>query len=192
MSFNHNALYDSISIAHKLDDYLDAFKFEEIQLFSYFSSILFVYEGNTSDQWSYRYIVNKGYPYSSQLQEALDRDLNNGWFERSSDFYRVSARGIDELNKFKKLDAFKPREKYLEAACTTSILMPYKETIRALSSDANLAKASVINNNQWMEYALVSSKFKEISEQLGVPSGDLTIPSLSWLQHLLNESEDRQ
>lgn len=184
------AFYDSLSIAHKLDDFLDAFQLEEIHLFSYFASILFLYDGKTPADWNYQYIIFNGYPHADDLALALLRHIQNGWLEKSgTDYYKISARGLDELNKFKNLSIFQKRESYLDAACTTSILMPYQETIKALISDPSVSSASAIGN-QTLKQDLSSSKFEELSTAIGVPSGDLIIPSLGWIQYLLNKGID--
>ncbi len=47
------AFFDSLSLAEKLDEFLDGFKTEEIQLFAYFSLILHVYNGGDSASWGY-------------------------------------------------------------------------------------------------------------------------------------------
>jgi hypothetical protein len=38
--------FDSLSIAHKLDDFLDGFEQREVHLFAYFAAILFHYSGH--------------------------------------------------------------------------------------------------------------------------------------------------
>ncbi len=181
------AFYDSLSIAHKLDDFLDAFLIKEIHLFSYFASILYLYDGKTPQDWSYSYIINDGYPFASDVELTLQRHIQNGWLESANDseeYYKLSAKGLNELNKFKNLLIFKDREKYLDAACTTSILIPYKETIKALRSDPSVSSATALKSQQWLTQDLSSSKFSELSKVIGVPAGDLIIPALGWIQYL--------
>jgi|GEM_PF-1134496 len=182
------AFYDSLSIAHKLDDFLGVFQLKEIHLFSYFSSILFLYDGKTPADWNYQYIVFDGYPYADDLTFALQRHIQNGWLEKSgNDYFKITARGVDELNKFKNLTIFQQRESYLDAACTTSILLPYQETIKALTSDPSVSNANAIGN-QRLKQDLSSIKFEELSKAIGVPSGDLMIPSVGWIQYLLTQN----
>jgi hypothetical protein len=67
------AFFDSLSISHKLGDILKDFKIEEIHLFSYFASILFLYNGNSLADWKYKFILDgKGYPFSDYLNEAIN------------------------------------------------------------------------------------------------------------------------
>lgn len=185
------AFFDSLSVAHKLDNLLDGFKLEEIHLFSYFSSILFLYRGNPVADWQYRFIVDaNGYPFSDEINEAVIRHLQNGLFEEKGNFYAISGRGTDEFNKFKILPTFSKREEYLNAACTTSILVPYSQTIRALLSDPEIAKVKQLNNQSWLEQANIYQKFDEISKAVGVSAQDLIIPAITWINFINEQSKN--
>lgn len=181
--------YDSLSIAHKLDNNLDSFRLEEIHLFSYFSEILFLYKGNTTTDWGYKFICNEdGYPFSDILNSAIERHLKNGLFDKQGDYFEITGRGTDEFNKFKGLSTFKARENYLDAACTTTILIPYSQTIRALLNDPEINKSRELNNQQWLDQSRTYQKFKEISEAVGVPADDLLIPAVTWVNYI-NEND---
>lgn len=178
------AFYDSLSLAHKLDNYLDGFKLEEIHLFSYFSSFLYLYAGNAIATWQHQYIVSNGYPFSDSLNEAILRHIANGLFEEKNDFYAITGRGTDELTKFKNLPSFIKREEFLNAACTTSILVPYSEAIRALLNEPEIKKIQELHNNSWLEQMNVYPKLKEISEAVGIHTEDLIIPAVTWVNYL--------
>ena len=177
--------FDSLSIAHKLDNFLDGFEQEEIHLFSYFAAILYNYSGNPVDDWKYSFIVSsKGYPHSQILNDAIERHIFSGLFEDRANYFIITSRGSDELNKFSEFKLFKKREKYLDAACTTSILVPYKETKRALLDDPSIKKAEQLNNNDWISFS--NDKLKEITQTLGAPVDELIIPAISWIRFLLS------
>lgn len=178
------AFYDSLSIAHKLDNFLDGFKREEIHLFSYFSSLLYLYEGHAIAEWQHRYIVVNGYPFSDDINEAISRHVTNGLFEAKEDFYTITGRGADELAKFSKMPSFQTREQYLNAACTTSIIVPYTQAIRALLHEPELKKTEELHNNSWLQQLQVYPKIKEISEAVGVAGGDLLLPAVTWINYL--------
>lgn len=183
--------YDSLSLAHKLDDILDGYKLEEIHLFSYFSSILFIYKGNVLVDWKYKYIIDEqGYPFSNDLNTAIERHIQNGFFDKnqSGDFYLITSRGTDEFNKFKQLPSFKKREEYIDAACTTNILVPSSQTLRALLNDPEINKAKLLRNNQWLSQTDTYKKFREISEAVGVITDDVIIPAVTWVNYI-NEKE---
>ncbi len=183
------AFFDSLSLAHKLDNYLDGFKLEEIHLFSYFSSLLFLCAHNPISTWQHKYIVSKGYPFSDSINEAVIRHIQNGLFDVKGEFYTITGRGTDEFNKFKVLPTFIKREEFLNAACSTSILVPYSQTLRALLNEPEIKKIEELQNNSWLESMNVYPKFKEISEAVGVHTGDLIIPAVTWIKYL-NEKDN--
>jgi hypothetical protein len=179
------AFFDSLSLAHKLDNFLDGFKLEEIHLFAYFSSILFLYKGNTVSDWQYKFTVNQnGYPFSTEINEATNRHIQNGLFEYKNTYYSITARGADEFSKFKPLSIFAKREEFLNAACTTSILVPYAETERALLHDSEIEKARSLQNDSWLDQSKIYQKFQEISQSVGVTAKDLLIPAVTWVNYL--------
>jgi len=179
------AFFDSLSIAHKLDNFLDGFEQEEIHLFSYFAAILFHYSGNPIDEWRYGFTVSKsGYPHSKTLNDAIDRHVFSGLFEERGSYFTITSRGTQEFNKFSDFSSLRVREKYLDAACTTSILVPYKETKQALLEDPSIKRAEQLNNEDWLSFS--NEKLKEITQALGAPVDELIIPAISWIRFLLS------
>lgn len=183
------AFFDSLSLAKKLDDFLDGFKKEEIQLFSYFSLILHAYKGKDVSSWGYNFIVDEnGFPFSKELNDAIERHIKNALFENKTDYYIVSGRGVNEFNRFKKLDDFGEREKVISASCTTSILIPFSQTRDALLHDPGLVKAKALGGKREIEKSIYS-KFKEVSDAIGSPvAEDYIIPALSWINYIRVET----
>ncbi len=86
------AYFDSLSIAHKLDNFLDGFEQKEIHLFAYFSAILSHYSGNPTNEWKYNFIISPDkYPHSKDLNDAIERNLQNGYFEDTGNFLIIST-----------------------------------------------------------------------------------------------------
>ncbi len=186
-----DAYFDSLSISHKLDNFLDGFERNEIHLFAYFSAILFHYAGNTVDEWKYKFIISKeGCPHSKDLDDAIKRNLLNGHFDENGNFMIITGRGTDEFNTFfKHFPTYQNREKYIDAACSTSVLIPYKETKKALLDDPSLKKNIKIGNQDWISYNNV--KLKEITKAIGAPIDELLIPAVSWIEYLLKTMDDK-
>lgn len=184
------AFFDSLSLAKKLDEFLDGFKTKEIQLFAYFSLILYVYNGGDSASWGYNFIVDeKGYPFSEALNNAIERHIKNSIFETRNDYYIISSRGVDEFNRFKNLSDFANREKMVNASCTTSILIPFAETRKALLNDPNLSNARKLGGKREIDNA-VYVQFQEISNAIGgAPVDDVIIPAISWINYINANSE---
>jgi hypothetical protein len=185
------AFFDSLSLAKKLDEFLDGFKIEEIHLFAYFSLILHVYNGGASSSWGYRFIVDeRGYPFSDVLNDAIDRHIKNSIFERKIDYYIITGRGVDEFNRFKNLSDFTDREKMVNASCTTGILIPFSETRKALLNDPNLSKARKLGGKRAIDDTIYV-RFQEISKAIGAPIDDVIIPAISWINYInANEKEE--
>jgi hypothetical protein len=176
------AFYDSLSIGHKLDNFLDGFESREIHLFSYFSAFLYHYNGHPIEEWKYKFTVDQnGYPHSMLLENAIERHLSVGAFELRNNFLTITGRGTNEFNKFsKELSLFKERETFIEAACSTSFLLPYKETKNSLLEDVNINKAKNLNNQDWIDFEY--ENLKKITESLGAPVDDLTITAVTWVR----------
>ncbi len=177
------AFYDSLSIGHKLDNFLDGFERQEIHLFSYFSAFLFHYRGNPVEEWKYKFTVDKksGFPHSMYLDHAIERHESMGSFELRNSYLTITGRGTNEFNKFsKELSLFKDREKYLEAACSTSFLLPYKETKNLLLEDVNIAKAKSLDNLDWLDFEY--ENLQKITSSLGAPVDDLTLTAVTWVR----------
>jgi hypothetical protein len=183
------AFFDSLSLAHKLDSFLDGFKLEEIHLFSYFSSFLYCFAGNAIATWQHRYTAENGYPFSTTINEAIKRHIQNNLFEDKGDYFTITGRGSDEFNKFKVLPTFIKREEILNAACTTSILIPYSETKRALLNEPEFKLELQLQNNAWLNQSNFYTQFKEISDAVGINTKDLIIPAITWINYLNEKSK---
>lgn len=182
------AFFDSLSIAHKLDNFLDGFEQEEIHLFSYFAAILYHYSGNPVDDWKYSFTVSsRGYPHSKTLNDAIERHMFSNLFEERANYFIITGRGTDEFNRFSEFASFQKREIFLDAACTTSILVPYQETKRALLDDPSIKRAKQLNNDDWLSFS--NEKLKEITQNLGAPVDELIIPAVSWIRFLLKTNK---
>lgn len=184
------AFFDSLSLAHKLDNFLDGFKLEEIHLFSYFSSFLYCYNTNNSIvTWAHQYTVLNNYPFSSAVNIAINRHIQNGLFEDKGDYYTITGRGTDEFNKFKELESFSRREDILNAACTTSILIPYSQTLRALLNEPDLKKQAELQNDEWLKPESFYPQFREITEAIGIKGNDMVIPAITWINYLIEKNK---
>jgi hypothetical protein len=179
------SLFDSLSIGIKLYNYFDGFKRNEIQLFSYFSSVLFLYTREPLSEWKYKYIIDEsGYPFSSNVNSAIDSHLLNGNFEEKEKFIVVTVRGMKTFDDIKELKSFQNRERAINASCTTSIMIPFKETEEALLKDPEYNRQHIKNNQDWINQEFAINRIGEISNALGVPIENLIASSASWVKYL--------
>jgi len=179
------SLFDSLSIGVKLYNFFDGFNRNEIQLFSYFSSILFPYTKEPLSEWKYRYTIdNTGYPFSDKINDAIDSHLINGNFEDKGNFMTIKTRGIQTFNDIKELKFFQNREKAINASCTTSLMIPFKETEEALLNDPEYKNQKIENNPDWINQDFAIDRIKEVSTALGVPIENLIASSVGWIKYL--------
>jgi len=179
------AFFDSLSISNKLGDTLENFKREEIHLFSYFSSILFLYKKNPVSNWRYYFAIDSnGYPFSDELDESIRRHIFNGMLKNGKNFLEITLRGNDEYLKFKNMQNISMREEYIEAACATNIVLPYSKTIRSLLNDPEIIKLKSINHKKNVDIDSVYQQFSELSKEIGVHTDDLIIPAVSWINYI--------
>jgi hypothetical protein len=141
-------------------------------------------------RWKYKFIISDdGYPYSKDLDDSINRHLLNGYYDENNNFMIITGRGTDEFNTFiKHFPTFIKRERYIDAACSTSILIPYKDTKKALLDDPSLKTGLSTKNQDWISYN--NAKLKEITDAIGAPIDELIIPAISWIEYLLKINVD--
>ena len=178
------AFFDSLSIAHKLDNVLDGFTFEEIHLFAYFASIIFFNLGNNINEWGYRFILNREscYPFSEELSFVLARHESNGFLEKKNNYYSITARGVDEFNIFRKQKYFELREPLISGACTVNILMPFSANREALLNDSEIKKAKTLNDKRTLEPPY--KELKEVLEALNISTDDPILHGVTWITYI--------
>lgn len=179
------SLFDSLSIGVKLYNYFDGFSRKDMQLFSYFSSVLFPYTKEPLKEWKYKYMLDdSNYPFSSDVNSAIDSHLRNGYFEEKENLIVVTTRGMKTFDDIKDLKSFQNRELAINASCTTSIMIPFKETEEALLKDPEYNKQKIDNNPNWIEQDFAIKRIKDVSDALGVPIDNLIVSSTSWIRYL--------
>lgn len=183
------AYFDTLSIGHKLDTQLDGgFKQEEVHLFSYFSSILFLFKEKPLADWAYQYQIDaNGYPFSMEIAKAIERDVQNVLFEEKDEYLVITARGVDQLNVLRSLALFKEREEVIDAACITGIVLPYSSALRALLSEPEIEKRKNLEDSSWLDQTEIYPKFLEVSKAVGVSSENLVISAATWVDYLSSQ-----
>lgn len=192
-SINVQAYFDALSIAHGLNKFMNGFTREEVQLFSYFASFIFVFNGHVASEWPYRYTVQDGYPFADEINDAIDRHLLNGNFDSKNEYLVVSKRGLDDYDNLKQLETLNERENIIAAACTTTILLPYSQTARALLAEETLVRAVKLGDKNLLDPSdNVYQQFKNISESVGIHQNDLVLVAVTYVNFLLGmQSESR-
>ncbi len=178
------AQFDSLSIGVKLYNYFDGFSRREVQLFSYFSSLLFPYTKEPISEWKYNFMIRDNFPFSQEINASIDLHLLNGNYEEKNEFLIITQRGLRTYDDIKNLSTFSKRESSINAACITSIMIPVRETENALLSDPEYLKQNTPNNPDWINRDYSIEQIKTISEELGIPIDNLVGLSGSWIKYI--------
>lgn len=189
IAVSKESYFDSLFLANKLDEYFSSFKLEEIHLFSYFSSLLYISRGNPPSTWEHRYTIKDDYPFCVGIQEALERHISVDNISRSGDLYDITGRGAHEITNFLHLSMFKERIDLLQAVCTSTVLLTYSTTIQSLLSSPDLVRSRVGSNRDWIHQDLSNDILLKILNDLGIENVDPLIPALTWLEHLSKRTE---
>ena len=89
------------------------------------------------------------------------------------------------FNNIKDFYYFSNREKAINAVCTTSILVSYEKTERALLNDEEIKRKVIIEKNPLIEQEFIYQTVLEISKKIGASLDDLIIPAVSWINYLI-------
>ncbi|HHP1572643.1 TPA: hypothetical protein ACR6U8_005202, partial [Klebsiella pneumoniae] len=74
-----SAYFDSLMIMDEMPASLRPISFVEYHLYSYLSCVLALFKGESISSWGYKYTVTEyGFPFSNELQHAIDFLLNRG------------------------------------------------------------------------------------------------------------------
>ena len=178
------AYFDSLFLANKLDEYFGSFKLEEIHLFSYFTSLLFISQGNPPADWSHKYTIKDGYPFCKEIQEALDSHALVGNIIKTDIFYDVTEKSVNKMNIFLPLLSFQERIKLLQAVCTSSILMTYSKTIHALLGSPDIVETMERPGSKWIHQDLSNEIISDILKDLDIYIYDPLLPAVSLIERL--------
>lgn len=186
------AQFDSLSIGVKLYNYFDGFSRREVQLFSYFSSLLFPYTKEPLSEWKYGFMIIDNFPFAQEINGSIDLHLLNGNYEEKNEFLIITQRGLKTFDDIKELTSFNKRENSINAACITSIMIPVRETENALLTDPEYIKQNTPDNPDWIKREYSIEQIKNISQELGIPLDNLVGLSGSWIKYisLINKASE--
>ena len=178
------AQFDSLSIGVKFYNYFDGFNRNEIQLFCYFSSLLFSYTKEPLSEWKYQFMIIDGYPFSKEINSAIELHLLNGNIEEKENYFVITTRGLKTYDEIRDLHIFLKREKSINAACSTSLMIPIREAETALLNDPEYMKQNIPNNPEWINQDYSINRIREVSEALGIPLNNLIAASSGWIKYI--------
>lgn len=190
--FKPVAFYDTIYIGNQLEKKLTDFSQYEIQLFSYLSCLLSLYDGNPIAFWGYSFIKNDlGSPYSIDLNESIEALIGRGSLTLSNDlFLKLGELGKSDIARLTLFPSNQQRLKYLDAACQSIKLLPYGVVKDSIILEPVLKYANSHKNKRLLTdeespaFSLLYEQFEMLRTALENKYQNLIIPAVVWLEYL--------
>ena len=185
--------FDSLAILSQLRETVGPVSFGEVCLYAYMACWLFVYKSNNPVQWDYVFSANEtGAPYSLDLELATKHLLKVGHVVESSENMAITDRGEKELTAISGFTMTASRLEYLEAACSTSLVLPSGVLRGAMAADTDIVVARNMNSSREMftEESLTQLRrdFDTMKNSLGVLKDDLLATAAVWATYMSEQT----
>lgn len=182
------ASFDSLCIAHHLDPALGPASRGEFHLFGYLACILFLIGENAVSEWQYGFAATAfGTPFSTDLDGALVENCRIGFLKPEPPVFRLTERGEDELRRLREISSLTVRERFIEAACASSLAMPSGLIRNAISKEPQITTARTLDSKRALldETAIDSlyEYFAALRRAVGDQQADLLVPALVWIRY---------
>lgn len=157
MQINSYSVFDALCIGNILCEYVGDFNSSELDLFAYFSAMLFLYDKHPISNWGYKFIKNDiGAPISLEIRQAVSNLLQTQDIISTGGYYKLTSKATSKLETLKRAYRFKYRTKYIENACDSLLTLP----LGAIRT--SISKEPIIN----IEQTVVRELFEENSVAL--------------------------
>ncbi len=183
------AAFDYLSILIRIGDTFGAMSEAEVHLFSYLACLLSLYRGAPAADWGYQFArTHSGSPFSKAISDAGDLVRDGALIVESSGLRAITSRGCEVQSNLRRLADNQGRLRYIEAACSSVLAMPFGEVRAAIMQEPNLRRSDVTDR---IETLLVGTAIFQLHEQfqalslaVGPDVEDLLVPSVVWLTYL--------
>lgn len=193
----HFALFDALYLGHGLEEKIDDFSLSELQILSYLSCLLSIYDSNNSSDWGYFFTKNEsGYPFSIDLEQSLaylkNKQLINS-IKSNSNYNIIEEDGVKFLDKLSEnLSIYSQRKKYLDASLNCISLAPFGVIRNALLKEpvlnsAKRKKSVMLLNDEDFATTMLYDQFKELKIVLKNDFNSLLVPAFTWLSGNLQQ-----
>jgi hypothetical protein len=201
MNIKPEAIFDTLYIGSKIESKLDDFSHSEVQLFTYLSCLLSLYDGNPLSFWEYSFVKTQlGSPYCIDIYEAwIFLHSKNSIEETTKRFSRLTEKGQVEIEFYLTLHAFKQRVRYLSAACKSLSLIPVGYIKKAINNEpvlktarTSISRKFLLDESSSATHALYQ-QFYTLREALKEKSHkDLLIAAVVWIEALNKQSQEQE
>lgn len=189
-------VFDVLAIGNSLQNKLQDFSRGEVQLFSYLSCLLSLYDSNPTAFWSYTFIKNEvGSPFSESIDRAIDNLIyKQEIIEKEDGYLYISESGINTYGSLSSFFMYQKRHLYLKVACESIRSLPFGNVREAINNEPvlkgmrKLPDTRILNDDQSAAIQVLYSQFHNLKIALEDKYDDLLIPSLVWINYLVKLS----
>lgn len=194
---NPLAYYDCLSIGIRLSHRLNNFSSAELHLFSYLSCLLSLYKKKPISEWGYLFAgTEDGSPFSTDIYENLNIQVQHGCFKQEGSYYTVTEIGEQQYKFLRDLNINQQRNECHEAACSSLLSFPIGVIREALYNQPEIRNGIKLSSSRILlegpGIELIYEQFGELSTAIGVEIHDLLMPSILWLTYLAQVSLEQQ
>jgi hypothetical protein len=191
---NPAATFDVIALHGHLRRSIGAISRSELHLFGYLACLLSLYDRFPASDWRYAFVATEfGTPFSTELDNAYETALRDGLLILDSDreLTKLTAAGEQELADLSTLLTMRSRDRFLEAACATALMVPIALARTAINSDPRIRASESLRSSRalltedW--YADIHTQFDVLRAAVGEASIDLLAPAVVWIRYFGQE-----
>jgi len=188
-SFNPQAVFDCLYIGRSLTTSLGTIAEAELHLFAYLSCLLFLYKGHPASDWGYEFTsTHTGAPYSLALQASVQGLIGASLLRASGEFLVLEPAGIEECNQLSALSLNSERIAFLEAACSSQLMLPVGIIRMAISEEPTLRPTVKYATSRRLldgpATVRLYEQFDALNQAVGSETPDLLVPASVWLTYL--------
>jgi hypothetical protein len=184
------AYFDILALGDRMTDLVEGFSRPEMHLFAYAACLLSLYEGQPTADWSYEFVsTDNGLPFSSDLDEGIETGLAIGHLHLHRSLIVTTAEGRAELVGLRQMAELRGRERYLEGAADSLLVLNPGNVREAFNYDPAIRFLKTGHRTDWVLTPPVVERFYANFQQLRVAlaydARDLSVPLIGWLKYLL-------
>jgi hypothetical protein len=198
VSTRASAAFDVLVVIQRLSSAEGGATAGELHVFAYLACLIALYEGREPEDWTYGFAATPaGAPFATAVFEESARLRAAGLVLDSEDVLVLSNVGHSELALLRALPSMARRERYLEAACASSTLLPLPSVADAVSLEPQLRRALESPSTRELfkpvGREMVARQFRAVSAELrrrSPQTADLLVATTVWLTYLTVVSRD--